>query len=301
VGRPFTVAAGQVNALPLRALMVPLPDGRRLMVARDITPSPTCARMLAIFLWSGGAVICLATVAALALSLAPLRRIRQIHAIAQRIAAGDLGQRMPLSGRRDELDTVAATVNTMMGEIERLMVQVKGTTMPSRMICARRWGICGCGWANCSGRRQRCGAGRGDRGTGCGAGAFQRAAAHIGTGCGGAPRLFALFDPMAMLATAAELYEPLAEERGIALTLHGAFGHTIEGDEALVLEAIGNLLDNAIKFTPPGGAVTLAVVERRVALEVRDNGPGIPGRTRRCAAPLPSRRPGASRQGRAWG
>jgi hypothetical protein len=86
VGRPFTVAAGQVNALPLRALMVPLPDGRRLMVARDITPSPTCARMLAIFLWSGGAVICLATVAALALSLAPLRRIRQIHAIAQRIA-----------------------------------------------------------------------------------------------------------------------------------------------------------------------------------------------------------------------
>jgi HAMP domain-containing protein len=128
VGRPFTVAAGQVNALPLRALIVPLPDGRRLMVARDITPSPTCARMLAIFLWSGGAVICLATVAALALSLAPLRRIRQIHAIAQRIAAGDLGQRMPLSGRRDELDTVAATVNTMMGEIERLMVQVKGTS-----------------------------------------------------------------------------------------------------------------------------------------------------------------------------
>jgi signal transduction histidine kinase len=157
---------------------------------------------------------------------------------------------MPLSGRRDELDTVAATVNTMMGEIERLMVQVKGTTdaiahdlrTPLGHLRLRL------------GELQR--QGGSDAVLGEAIEELDAVLARFSAllriselDAAGRRACFALFDPMAMLATAAELYEPLAEERGIALTLHGAFGHTIEGDEALVLEAIGNLLDNAIKFT----------------------------------------------------
>ena len=61
------------------------------------------------------------------------------------------------------------------------------------------------------------------------------------------------------------------------MALHGAYGHTIDGDETLLFEAIGNLVENAIKFTRRNGAVALCVQARAdgVWLEVRDNGPGI--------------------------
>jgi signal transduction histidine kinase len=77
------------------------------------------------------------------------------------------------------------------------------------------------------------------------------------------------------------LYEPLVERKGIALSLQaeGAVGPAeITGDPSLLFEAIGNLVDNAIKFTPPGGRITLRTFNSsgRLGIEVSDTGPGIP-------------------------
>jgi two-component system sensor histidine kinase TctE len=71
---------------------------------------------------------------------------------------------------------------------------------------------------------------------------------------------------------------PRALARNIDLGFDGTGGATIEADSLFIREMLGNLLDNAIRYTQPGGRVTVRVAARagRVLLGVEDNGPGIP-------------------------
>ena len=84
----------------------------------------------------------------------------------------------------------------------------------------------------------------------------------------------------ALLADVGELYAPLAEARGIALTYGAASGLEVAGDRNLIFQCLANLLDNAIKFSPDAGAVTLSgtydEAAERVEIAVADRGPGIP-------------------------
>jgi signal transduction histidine kinase len=79
-------------------------------------------------------------------------------------------------------------------------------------------------------------------------------------------------------ADVVELYEPLAEERKVALTLMPGLPVVIEGNRSLIAQALANLVDNAIKYTPTGGRVRIrtAVTNDGVDLSVADSGPGIP-------------------------
>jgi signal transduction histidine kinase len=75
-----------------------------------------------------------------------------------------------------------------------------------------------------------------------------------------------------------ELYEPLAEEKHVAMTVVAPEGIAVRGDPDLLAQAIGNLVDNAIKYTPCGGKVELRVasdVKDQVSVAVTDTGPGI--------------------------
>jgi len=85
------------------------------------------------------------------------------------------------------------------------------------------------------------------------------------------------------LARAAlELYEPLAEGKGLSLREEIEDGVAIVGHPQLLAQSVANLLDNAIKYTPAGGAVSLAVrrAGERAELIVADSGPGIPAEDR---------------------
>ena len=92
------------------------------------------------------------------------------------------------------------------------------------------------------------------------------------------------FQPVALaplVDDALSLYEALAAERDITLSLRvgpGADGITVSGDRDLLFQAICNLLDNAIKFSPDGQPVhlELAAEERHARIRIRDQGPGIP-------------------------
>lgn len=91
---------------------------------------------------------------------------------------------------------------------------------------------------------------------------------------------FVALDLGRVAGDAVEFYLPLAELRGIGLALEMApgAGLPVEGDPQLLAQAVGNLLDNAIKFADAGSTVTVAAYRAgaHLALAVRDRGPGIP-------------------------
>ncbi len=80
----------------------------------------------------------------------------------------------------------------------------------------------------------------------------------------------------------AELYTVVAEEQNLTLTHHAEPGLHIHGNRQLLAQAITNLLDNAVKYTPAGGAIQLDVTRQNgnITMTVSDNGPGIPAEQR---------------------
>ena len=283
------VPAGPGDRRALRLLTIRAGDGKLLVIGRDITQiADLRRRMLAILLASGSIAIGLLLLAATVLSAAPLRRVRNLMVLATRIAAGELALRMPVTGRGDELDVIAATVNAMIEEIARLLQQVKGATdaiahdlraplahLRDRLEDIRQLTADSAAMSVFPGPAELIDGALADLDTVLARfSALLRIAELEATN---RQACFAQFDPMALAAAVCELFEPLAEERGITLVLAGTWGHIIRGDEKLLFEATSNLVENAIKFISPGGTVTVGVTAADAAtvLLVRDDGPGI--------------------------
>src|ERR1700733_13720370 len=101
-------------------------------------------------------------------------------------------------------------------------------------------------------------------------------------GQGGGEKQFKDFDLVVVCAQLLDFYEPLAESKGVAITLETATAVPLRGDQDLMREALSNLIDNAIKFTPAGGAVRIEarMVDGRPFALVSDTGVGIPAQER---------------------
>jgi HAMP domain-containing protein len=134
--RPFDIAPAPGEAKSLRMLVVRTRFGQTLAIARDITTLIDLReQLLILYIGSGLMILLLVLLGGILLSIAPLRRVRALQAAGREIAAGDLGARMPMLGRGDELDLLAGTVNVMLNEVARMIGQIKP------MICARRWPV----------------------------------------------------------------------------------------------------------------------------------------------------------------
>jgi signal transduction histidine kinase len=81
-----------------------------------------------------------------------------------------------------------------------------------------------------------------------------------------------------LLREVGDLYEPIAEDKRVAFRVEAADEATVHGDRDLFFESVVNLVDNAVKFTPEGGCVNLALLCRdgETVIQVSDTGPGIP-------------------------
>jgi len=89
----------------------------------------------------------------------------------------------------------------------------------------------------------------------------------------------AVFDPAELAADICELYEPLCEEKGVDFAAELTKGLQSRGNKEFLAQAIANVLDNAVKYTPKGGAIMLRVRRRssgEVEFSVTDTGPGVP-------------------------
>ena len=260
-------------------------DGRWLVLARDNGSLFAVTRIILHALFWGVSLTILPGIAGWhLLRRRPLQRIRKLQASAEAIVAGDLTHRLPLSSRRDELDMLAAIVNAMLERIERLMNEVKGVCdniahdlrTPLTRLRAQLYRM-----------QQQAGEG-------------SPQAMQLDLVLAEADTLMARFrgllriseledrqrrsgfvqvDPVALLQELHEFYLPLAEDDDLVFQLHlPASLPPLNGDRALMFEAVANLLSNSIKFTPPGGAVILRGINDggHTRIEVLDSGPGIP-------------------------
>jgi signal transduction histidine kinase len=88
----------------------------------------------------------------------------------------------------------------------------------------------------------------------------------------------AQFDPGVLAADVAELYEPLCEDKGLEFKAELIPALRAKGNREIIAQALANILDNAVKYTPPGGAVMLRVRRRSsgdIEISVTDTGPGV--------------------------
>lgn len=280
---PLNLPSGAGRA---RARAFVLGPELRLLVGRDVQELRDVERLIVTAMaWGLALTIALAVVGGMLISRGTLRRIEQINATGREIMAGDLSRRVPVSRRDDDFDQLAGNLNRMLDEIERLMASVRQVSdnvahdlrTPLTRLRHRLEEL-----------RERLGRDGGDEAQALAEQALEDTdqllsaftallrIARLESG-----RASAALEPVdlrALCADAFDLYEASAEAAGISLRQRTAQAAVVLGERDLLFQALGNLLDNAFKFTPAGGDVLIEVTQRDdvVELSVGDTGPGIP-------------------------
>ena len=281
--------AGRALHEELWSAALTLPDGRVVVVAHDTDEIDrarvTVLRALGLAL---APMLALSALGGTVLAARGRRRMVATQAALARLMHGHLDQRLPVHGTKDEFDRLARDVNALLDEIGRLMEEVRGvgdavahdlrtplTRLRTRLETSRARAASveefrdaidqGLVWID-----QTL--------------AMVNAVLRIGEIEHGRRRAaFAPLDLADIVAEVAEFHEPVAEEKGVMLRLLPPDAiPAIKGDRDLLFEALSNLVENAVKFTPPGGEVRIGLHGRdtAVTIAVEDTGPGVPQRER---------------------
>ncbi len=225
--------------------------------------------------------VLLALITGTIFSLRGARRLKTINETILRIMQGDLQERLPTHGRMDDLNYVASAVNLMLDEMVRLLNQLKTVgdniahdlRSPLAVVRAKLEHALETG----SGQELRIAAKRAladlDHVLAAVSALLRISEIEFGRRRSGFNRV----DLREICTNVFEFYEPLAEAKEIAFTLEAPGPVPVSGDFDLLVEALANLVDNAIKFTPRGGAVNITVKPSSAGflLRVSDNGPGV--------------------------
>jgi hypothetical protein len=269
-----------------------LPGGIRLLVGRDLDERERMFHIVAVAgRWSVALVVVLGVLGGIFVSRRVLNRVEAMTATAQTIMAGDLSGRLSITGSGDEFDRLALNLNGMLERIDSLMRGLKEVTdnvahdlkTPLTRL------------------RNRCEAALRMAKTDAD---FRRVLEETIEESDG---LIRTFDALLMIARAesgevrdgmaefdvadvardvGELYEPLAEDKGLSLQIQANEHATVKGNRELVSQALANLVDNAIKYAAPdadtangeraGIVVKTSSDKDQIVLSVSDHGPGIP-------------------------
>ncbi len=272
--------AGDFETHRARARHLLLGNDFDLLVGRDVEERHRIDQVLrASIAWAVALTLGLGLLGGIVFSRNVLRRIEAITRASRDIMAGDLRRRLPRSGSDDEIDRLAGSLNDMLEEIERLVTSMREVTdniahdLRSPLTRLRnRIEVTLLKEASPAEYRAALDetvaevAGLLDTFNGLLAIARAEAGRPEGT-----PEPF---DLSAAVNDMVELYAPVAEEKALSLTGDVVAGLTLMGFRQLMSQALGNLIDNAIKYTPEGG--TISVTLNRGELIVADSGPGIP-------------------------
>ncbi len=288
---PSVAEAGPWYELPImRAGMKSLANGQRydlpggfhLLIGRDVQVRAQLRALLTdALLWAVVVVLLMATVGALVVRNLFRRTLANVSATATAIAGGDFAQRVKLSGRGDEFDQVAEVINDMLDRIGRLMDGVRQVSNAiahdlRTPITRARTRLEDAALHAETPDDLRAAIERATMDLDGIVAVFQALLRIAEIEAGSRRSSFARLDLAPLLAEVADLYGALAEDRGIVLELEVPKAVSAYGDKAMIQQAIANLVDNAVKFSPAGGTVRLgASVSTMVFVSVADQGPGI--------------------------
>jgi len=267
-----------------RLFRVNLGDGYRLLVGRDVAEKLRLRGLLSEGIaWAASASAALAVLGAWLLRRALENRLRPIHRTAAAIGAGDLSRRVPLSDHDDEFDKLGSTMNAMLDRIAQLMEGVRGVSdaiaHDLRTPIARARAKLEESLASAADEEALRAALEQGIADLDGIARIFKAVLRIAEVEAGARRAaFATLDLAPVLHDVAELYSASAEVREQSLLTEIEGPLPLVGDRDLLGQAVVNLLDNALKFTPEGGTVRLSarIEHGEIALIVADDGPGMP-------------------------
>ncbi len=261
-----------------------LPGGFRLLIGRDVQVRAQLRGLLTdALLWALLVVLAMATIGALVVRSLFRRALANVSDTAMAIAGGNFTQRVRLTGRGDEFDQLAETINDMLDRMARLMEGVREVSnaiahdLRTPITRARARLEEAAAHAESVAELRS---------------AIERAITDLDDivavcqallriaeiEAGSRRAAFAALDVAPVLADAAELYGAVAEEKGVTLSVDGPDRVPSYGDRDLIQQAVVNLLDNAVKFSPPGSAVRLSAksIPAGVEIAVADQGPGVP-------------------------
>jgi len=260
-----------------------LPGGFHLLIGRDVQVRAQLRGLLTdAMLWALLVVMLMATVGALVVRNLFRRTIANISATTAAIARGDLTKRVTVAGRGDEFDQVADVINDMLDRISRLMDGVRQVSNAiahdlRTPITRARTRLEDALLHADTPEALRAAIERATADLDGIVAIFQALLRIAEIEAGSRRSAFTRIDLTPLLAELEELYGVLAEEHGISLVARTPAEVPAYGDKALIQQAVANLLDNAVKFSPPGGTVHLvASAGNTVDIAVSDEGPGIP-------------------------
>jgi heavy metal sensor kinase len=213
-------------------------------------------------------------------ALAPMKRL---HRLTEQITAENLDRRLPITNPNDELGQLTGTINAMMTRLERSFVEIRRFTadasheLRTPLTAIRLEAEVALGRRSITADQQHllcsileeC-----DRLTRL----IDQLLALSREDAGVAGQMRDSVDLSALVRGVVDLLQPLAAAKGLELRTSCLAVVPIEGDEGRLRQVFCNLLDNAIKYTPEGGAIEVRVETRGQAaiVTVRDTGIGIP-------------------------
>jgi signal transduction histidine kinase len=274
-------AGGETHVI--RAIAQHLPSGNTLVIGREVDEAKEISQVVGQALALGllpALGLCL--LAGAWLSMRVQKQVEEVNQRVQRIIAGDLRERLPRRGVDEPFSKLAAIVNGMLDEMETMINALAGvgndiahdlrTPLTRARLALER------GRSNATTPEQF-------------HTAADKAIANIDQSLTIITALLRLaeiennrrsaaFDKVPldeMLREVHDLYEPIAEAKNINLRVEVRQPSVVRGDRDLLFEAVANLVDNAIKFTPEGGEVEIELTsgDGETILRVTDTGCGI--------------------------
>jgi signal transduction histidine kinase len=267
----------------IRAIAQRTDDGDTLVIGREVDEtreiSHVVGQALALGLFPA---LCLCVLAGALLSRRAQRRVEEVNQRVQRIISGNLSERLPHRDIDEPFSKLAAIVNGMLDEMETMINALAGvgndiahdlrTPLTRARLTLER------GRTNATTVRQ-----------------FQEVTDKAITGIDqsltiitallrlaeieNSRRSVAFGDVSlcAILQEVADMYEPIAENKNIRLRVEVRHPTHVRGDRDLLLEAVANLVDNAVKFTPEGGRVDIGLLHDHgdAIVRIADTGSGI--------------------------
>jgi len=266
---------------PVRARALRIGPGLRLLVGRDVRELAEINAMFRRAAFYGLTLtIGLGLAGGILMGVSAQRRIAQLNRTTRQIVAGDFTQRAAITGSQDEHDELAANINIMLDRIESLMEGIRHvgdsvahdlrgplTRLRNRLdsLAAaerpRREDLLAC-----LEQAERL------------LGTFNALLRIARVESGAYRSAFEPLDVVPIVLDVCDLYQAAADERQIALECRCPPSVGVFGDRELLAQALTNVLDNAIKYTPSGGRIAVAVRDDgdSVRLSVADSGPGVP-------------------------